>query len=185
MGVGARLPVSDRCSLPHPLTPNMTASDGIDLDVDTLLDEVGFDPERNILTKRQAEVLVLRDRGIPQQAIADELETSRANVANIEASARSNIDRAEETLRFVEAIQAPVQVAILAGSDIYDVPDAVYAACDEADIKVDHSAPDLMKRVLDANAAVVSGRTVETPLSVIVKADGEVLVRRKQSEDSA
>lgn len=144
----------------------------------TFLDRIGFDPEESVLTQRQAEVFVLRERGYSQSSIADHLGTSRPNVANIEASARNNIQKAKETLRIVEATKAPVRISIAAGTDVYDVPDEVFAACDEADIKAAYSAPELMKRILDEAEDSVHGRTVEAPLTVSVSRDGELAIQR-------
>jgi len=149
-----------------------------------LLEQVGFDASGNLLTRTQAEVLVLRQRGYTQDEIADLLDSSRPNVANIEARARENIEKAEETVRVTRAIRAPVQVSIPAGTDLYAVPDEVYDACNRADIKVTYSAPELMKRILDEAQHVVSGRTIDAPLTVSVDGSGEVLIRRenRQSE---
>ncbi|OVE85074.1 Tfx family DNA-binding protein [Natronolimnobius baerhuensis] len=149
-------------------------------DVETLLTEIGFDSDASILTYRQAQVLALRERDISQADIAAELGTSRANVSSIESSARDNLEKARETVTFAEALRAPVQVRIPEGTDLYDVPDLVYEACDEAGVKVDHTAPDLMKVVSDAAGSAVTGRDVSTPLIVGVTADGMVRVRHQE-----
>lgn len=148
-----------------------------EIDADALLDRVGFDPDASVLTRRQATVLVLRERGLQQSVIADRLGTSRANVANIEANARTNLQKARETVSFAEALRAPIQVTVEAGTDLYDVPDAVYAAADEADVTVEHTAPDLMKRVLDTADDRIDERVVTAPLVVSVARDGQVTVR--------
>lgn len=157
-------------------------SEGND-DVDALLDRVGFDPGENVLTRRQAAVLALRERGLAQAAIAERLGTSRANVANVEARARENVRKAREAVEFAEALRSPVRVTIDAGTDIYDVPDAVYAAADEASVTVDHGAPDLMKRVVDAAGDSIRDRVVVAPLLVSVTREGQVTVRRSTPED--
>jgi hypothetical protein len=146
-------------------------------DVDTLLEQAGFDAETSVLTRRQAEVLALRERGMRQRDIADRLGTSRANVSNVEASARENITRAHETIAFAEAIAAPVQVEIPAGTDLYDMPKRVYDACDEAGLKVQYTAPELMTVVSDAASNAVNGRAVHKPLLIGVTTDGAVRVR--------
>jgi len=110
------------------------------------------DPETSVLTYRQAQVLALRERGVSQADIAEALGTSRANVSSIESSARENVSKARETVAFAEALRAPVRVRVPAGTDLYDVPQMVYDACDEAGVKVDHTAPDLMKVVGDAGS---------------------------------
>ncbi|SDR40344.1 Tfx family DNA-binding protein [Natronobacterium texcoconense] len=149
-------------------------------EVDELLEDIGFEPGASVLTYRQAQVLALRERDISQADIADELGTSRANVSSIESSARENLQKARETVAFAEALRAPVRVRVPEGTDLYDVPDLVYEACDEAGVKVDYTAPDLMKAVSDAAGAAVSGRQVSTPLIVGVTSDGMVRVRHQE-----
>jgi hypothetical protein len=56
----------------------------------------------------------------------------------------------------------------------------VYDACDAADVKVNYTAPDLMKLVSDAAGDAVRGRAVRTSLLVSVAADGAVEVRRSE-----
>jgi Tfx family DNA-binding protein len=145
-----------------------------------LLEEIGFEAERSVLTRRQAEVLALRERGTAQADIATRLGTSRANVSSVEASARSNIEKARETVAFAEALRAPVRVPIEQGTDLYDVPSLVYDACDEAGVKVNHTAPELMKIVGDGAGDAVTGREVKGPLYVGVTSEGAVRVRRSE-----
>jgi len=66
------------------------------------------------------------------------------------------------------------------GTDLYDVPELVYDACDAAGVKVNHSAPDLMKLVSDAAGDAVQGREVRKPLLVGVTSDGSVRVRQSE-----
>ncbi|ELZ19763.1 transcriptional regulator [Haloterrigena salina JCM 13891] len=152
-------------------------------ETEELLEEIGFDAETSVLTHRQAQVLALRERGVSQADIADALGTSRANVSSIESSARENLAKARETVAFAEALRAPVRVRVPAGTDLYDVPQLVYDACDEQGVKVDHTAPDLMKVVSDAAGSAVSGREVSTPLIVGVTSEGMVRVRHQDRRE--
>ena len=154
------------------------SDDAATFDVDAALSEVGFDPEESVLTRRQAEVLVLRERGIRQSRIAQMLGTSRANVSSVESSARRNVEKARETVAFAEALAAPVQISVEKGTDLYDVPKQVYDACDEAGVKVNRTAPELMKAVSDAAGDAIQGREVREPLLVGVTTGGKVQVRR-------
>jgi len=149
----------------------------LDIDVDELLDRVGFDAAENVLTRRQAEVLALRERDVRQADIASLLGTSRANVSSVEPSARENVAKAHETVAFATALTAPVRVEVEAGTDLYDVPGMVYDACDEAGVKVNHTAPDLMREVSEAGGEAVRGREVRADLLVSVTGDGVVRVR--------
>ena len=140
-------------------------------EIDAFLDEIGFDPERSVLTRRQAQVLALRERGESQVAIAEQFGSS------LEASGRENVERARETVAFADALHAPVRVTVPSGTDLYDVPQQVFEACDDAGVKVSHPAPDLMKVVSDAAGDAVSGRQVRAELVVGVTASGDVRVR--------
>jgi Tfx family DNA-binding protein len=152
--------------------------DAEDVDAAALLERAGFDADESVLTDRQAEVLALRERGLRQSDIADRLGTSRANVSSVEASARDNVERARETVAFAEALSAPVRVEIEAGTDLYDAPKRVYDACDEAGVKVNQTAPDLMKTIGDRAGDAVHGREVRSRLFVTVDANGQIRVRQ-------
>ncbi|MFO7832607.1 MAG: Tfx family DNA-binding protein, partial [Halohasta sp.] len=119
-----------------------------------------------------------RDREMRQRDIAELLGTSRANVSNVEASARENIDHARETIAFADAVAAPVRVEIPAGTDLFDVPTLVFDACDDAGVKVQHTAPELMTVVSDGAADAVEGRAINDGLLVGVTDSGEVRVRQ-------
>ncbi|MGM0372264.1 MAG: Tfx family DNA-binding protein [Halobacteriota archaeon] len=146
-------------------------------DVTAILARAGFDPSESVLTRRQAEVLALRERGLPQAAIADELGTSRANVSKVETSARDNIEKARETVAFAETLQAPVQIDVDPGTDLYEVPDLVYDGCDDAGVKVPYSAPEVMKLVSEAAGDAIAGREVKQHILVGVTSDGTMRVR--------
>jgi len=152
-------------------------------DVEEVLAAVGFDEEASVLTRRQAEVLALRERGASQAAIAELLGTSRANVSGVESSARRNVERARETVAFEAALAAPVRVPVDAGTELYDLADVVYDACDDAGVKVGYSGAELLRVVSDAVPGAVEDRTVVHPLLVSVGADGEVHVRRRGDVD--
>lgn len=154
---------------------SQSTADGFD--ADEFLDSVDFDPEQSFLTRRQAKVLVLRNRGLKQATIAENLGTSRANVSGIEKSARENIEQARETIAFATVLEAPVRVEIPASTDLYEVPDLVFDACDDADLKVPHNAPDLMKLISDAADDVIDGREIRHDISVSVTTNGEIKVR--------
>ena len=146
-------------------------------DADAILTRAGFDADEGVLTRRQAEVLALRERGVAQATIAEELGTSRANVSKVESSARENVAKARETVAFAETLQAPVQIEIEPGTDLYEVPNLVYEQCDESGVKVPYSAPEVMKMVSEAAGDAVSGREVRSSLLVGVTSDGTMRVR--------
>jgi Tfx family DNA-binding protein len=149
-----------------------------DFDVEEFLATVGFEEDTTILTRRQMEVLVLRERGFKQATIAGRLGTSRANVSGIEASARENVARARETVRIADLLSAPIRVEISSDSDLYDVPYRVFDACDDAGVKVNEDAPGLIRRISDAVGDAIEGREVRERFVVTVTGDGDVWVHR-------
>lgn len=146
-------------------------------DANAILSRLGFDADESVLTRRQAEVLVLREREVAQATIAAGLGTSRANVSKVEASARENVEKAKETVAFAEALSAPVQVEVDPGTPVFDIPDMVYDACDEAGVKVASAAAALMRRVREEGGDSVDDGTVVRRLLIVVDADGGVHVR--------
>jgi Tfx family DNA-binding protein len=153
-------------------------------EADDILSQTSFDPASSVLTRRQATVLALRERGLKQRAIADRLDSSRANVSGIEASARANVERARETVAFADALEAPVRIVIPAETDLYDVPRRIYDACDEASVKVSYTAPELMNAVSDRAGEAVRGREVRKELFVGVTREGEVQVRSERQGET-
>lgn len=150
-----------------------------EIDVDAVLDAVGFDPDQSVLTRRQAEVLALRERGVPQREIAERLGTSRANVSSIEASARRNVEKARDTVAVAESLAAPVRVPIAAGTDLFEVPDAVYSACDDIGTKVTHTSAAVVRHVRDETPDAVDEHTVVTPIVIGVGPDGTITVQEQ------
>lgn len=145
--------------------------------VDDLLSEAGFDPDENVLTHRQAQVLALRERGFSQEEIAAVLGTTRANISSIEASARRNVTRANETVDVAAALRAPVRVRIDPGTDLFDVPDAIFRACDEAGTKVAHPSAEVVRAVRQDAADAIEDGQVVTPLLIGVDGDGSITIR--------
>jgi hypothetical protein len=62
------------------------------------------------------------------------------------------------------------------------VPKLVYDACDEAGVKVNYTAPDLMKIVADDAGDAVRGREISESLLVGVTSSGDVRVRQSTEE---
>ncbi|QSG08557.1 Tfx family DNA-binding protein [Halapricum desulfuricans] len=142
------------------------------------LDDTEYEADELVVTRRQAEVLALREQGLTQADIADRFGTSRANVANIEASARENAEKARNTVDFLERLRPLVELEIDAHTSLFDVPPMVYSACDEADIKVSSSAVDLVQTVRSEAGEAISGNVVTEPIRVLVTESGDVRVVR-------
>ncbi len=147
-----------------------------DVDVSTILEQRGFDPADSVLTRRQAEVYVLRERGYRQADVAEILGTSRANVASVEASARENVRKARNTVAFADVLSAPIHIEVEPDTDLYNVPRRVFATCDDAGIEVNYTAPELMEQVNGAAGDAVQGRQVVRRVVIGVTSGGDISV---------
>lgn len=145
-------------------------------DVETLLDEAEFEPDGMFLTRRQATVLALREGGEDQGTIADRLDCSRANVSNIERSARKNIEKARTTLAFADLLGAPVRVELPAGLPVHEAPERIYGACDEAGVKVNYGAPELIREISSQSAVGTEGGTLTDDVVIAITEHGEIHV---------
>lgn len=142
--------------------------------VESLLDDFDINTDDMFLTRRQVLVLAMRERGHDQRSIADHLECSRANVSNIERSARDNIEKANETLSFAKLLAAPVRIELPAGLPLYQVPERIFDACDDAEVKVEHGAPELTRLISSPYEAANTQGTLPESVVVTVTEDGEV-----------
>ncbi|ESS04523.1 MAG: DNA-binding protein, Tfx family [uncultured archaeon A07HR67] len=147
-----------------------------EIDVTAVLEERGFDPDESVLTQRQAEVYVLREREYRQRDVADILGTSRANVASVEASARENVRKARNTVGFADVLASPIHVEVEPDADLYDVPGRVFATCDDAGVNVNYTAPELMEHVSEAAGDGVRGRQIVRRIVIGVTSEGEISV---------
>lgn len=145
-----------------------------------LLRDVGFDPDRSVLTERQAVVLALREQGYSQREIADRLGTSRANISSIESSARSNITNARETVALADSLAAPVRIRIDPGADIYTIPPEIYEACDATRTKVAHSSAEIVRIIRETVPEAIDDDVTAEPIVLTVTGDGTLTVRESR-----
>lgn len=129
-----------------------------------------------LLTDRQAEVLRLRESGMTQQAVADELGTTASNVSAVERAATRNIERARRTLEQASMIRAPAAVEAPAGTPLDRLVEDVYEAGDAAGVRVDFCEPELYGHLFaHLSEALEDGQLVEA-VEVGLTSDGDVTV---------
>jgi len=132
--------------------------------------------EDTFLTEAQARVLELRARGLTQAEIARRLRTSRANVCILERRARSNIAKAERTVKLAARLSAPVVIELKPGDDILEVPNLLFKAADGAKVKVKLTTPEIIARIREITGDKLRGRSVVKRFELVLTADGDVLV---------
>lgn len=127
------------------------------------------------LTDRQTEILRRRFAGETQQAIADDLGTTAANVSAIERAARDNVEQARRTLDLVRTLRTPARTTVDADTDIHELVETIYACGDDAGIKVAYPMPELYSHVGDRLDGVLDGARLRSPVEVGIERDGEVV----------
>lgn len=137
--------------------------------------ERGADPSETFLTERQAEILELRHEGLTQREIADRLDTSVPNISAIERAARDNVERARRTVELAERIETDVWVEQDAGAHLRDIVDGIYAAGDEADVKITFSDPELAAYLHVDLSDRLEGRRLTGPVEIGITPDGGVV----------
>ncbi len=128
------------------------------------------------LTKEQARVLQLKSQGMTQAQIAKVLKTSRANISILEKRARTNIERAERTIKLAAKLRASVVLKVEAGSDLFLVPKLLFKEADKAKIQVKLTAPDIIAKIQRDAADRIHGRSVTKNFEVAVTPEGEIIL---------
>lgn len=124
------------------------------------------------LTPKQTRVLELREKGLTQREVAEELGTSRSNVSLLEKRGKENVERARATLTEWRRITAELVMEVEPGEDLFEVPRNLYRLADRHDIKVDMRSIDMVSHLRDQYD--VTDRHVEEPFEVLLSPTGEV-----------
>ena len=132
--------------------------------------------EAGTLTERQKEILRYRRAGYTQQQIADIVHTTKANVSLIEKAANENIQRAYETLEFMNTLDAVHLCTLEKGCDLVKAAGLVMHKADEHDINVKYDLLDLCNKVKDKVPDSVRGRLLRADIEVYLRDDGEIFL---------
>ncbi|MCL2459766.1 MAG: Tfx family DNA-binding protein [Euryarchaeota archaeon] len=132
--------------------------------------------EAGTLTERQKEILRYRRAGYTQQQIADIVHTTKANVSLIEKAANENIQRAYETLEFMNTLDAIHLCTLEKGNDLVKAAESVIVKGDEHGISVKYDLLDLCNKVRDKVPDSVRGRLLRADIEVYLRDDGEIFL---------
>jgi len=131
------------------------------------------------LTERQMLVLRLRNDGRSQEAIASGLGTTKQNISAIEKMARKNIARAENTIKFIKTLDAPVWFEVAVGTRLGDLVGMVYKKADSENlcVHVRYDGVALASRIRDLAEKQIRHRVVVISFDIGITGNGDVLVR--------
>lgn len=135
------------------------------------------DINKTHLTKRQLEVLVMRNRGLSISKIASELGTTRSNVGALIKKAKRNIEKSRNTLRLIKTLDWPLKVKFSAGTNIYRACEDVFQTADQKKIKISHNYSDLVRKITETlGKEHLRRRRASRSFTVMVSPAGEVEV---------
>jgi HTH-type transcriptional regulator, fmd operon transcriptional regulator len=116
---------------------------GGDYNVKYQKSELGF------LTRKQFQILYLRDRGFLQREIALEMHMSRSSVSMIETRARRQVVKARQTLKVLEGVKSQSQhvVRIERGTKLQRIPLLVLQDADKYQVHLRSNMVDILRMV--------------------------------------
>ena len=131
------------------------------------------------LTERQMLVLRLRNDGCSQEGIASRLGTTKQNVSAIEKMARKNIKHAENTIKFIKTLDAPVWFEVTVGTRLDDLVGMIYEKADSENmgVHVRYDGVALASRIRDLAKTQIRHRVVVIGFEIGITGNGDVLVR--------
>lgn len=130
--------------------------------------------DNTFLTERQKQVLVLRQEGKTQGEIADEFDTSTANVSMIESAAEENVKKARRTVELAKHIRTPERIEAEPGDHIQDVVEKVYDMGDVQGVKIEYSRPELYSHIYTSLSEIFEGEYFDAEVGIGVTEDGRV-----------
>ena len=128
------------------------------------------------LTDRQKEILRYRRAGYTQQQIADIVNTTKANVSLIEKAANENIQRAYETLEFMNTLDASYLHTLAKGNDLIEEAKLVLEKGIAQGLPIKYELLELCNKVRDKVPDSVRGRLLRADIQVYIRDDGEIFL---------
>lgn len=128
----------------------------------------------SFLTETQIRVLELRKKGLTQDKIADQLNTSRANISMIEKRARENVEKAKETLKIYNNIIAPLKLIIPEGTDVLDIPKQILEVSDVNDIIIPYAQLEMLELIHKSVPECLQNRVVKKSFTINILENGEL-----------
>jgi Tfx family DNA-binding protein len=127
-----------------------------------------------LLTEVQLSILSLRFDGLTQEDIAKKLGTSRQNISLIERRARSNIQKAEQTLRAYRRLETAATVELKPDTHLVDVPRMLVDAADNVGVKIRVDFALVYKELRYEAGSSIRGTRVIKPIFLHILRDGKI-----------
>ena len=121
---------------------------------------------KTFLTDKQIAILKMKKKGMSQADIARSKKTTRGNICSIEKTALRNIERANNTIKFYKALEAPISLTIPVGTDLYDIPKKIFTAADKKRIKISVDAAMIVVKLKTQAPYKMRGRLITRGIGI-------------------
>ena len=107
--------------------------------------------------------------------------TTKQNISAIEKMARKNVEQAENTLKFIKTLDAPIWFEVTVGMRLDDLVGMIYRKADSENlgVHVRYDGVALASRIRDLAEKQIRHRVVVIGFEVGITGNGDVLVRQR------
>lgn len=131
---------------------------------------------KTFLTDKQIAILKMKKKGMSQTDIARTKKTTRGNICIIEKSALKNIERANNTIKFYKALEAPISLTIPVGTDLYDIPKKIFMAADKKSIKISVDGAMILVKLKTQLPYKMRGRLITSEIDIAADEHGNLTI---------
>jgi Tfx family DNA-binding protein len=131
---------------------------------------------KTFLTDKQIAILKMKKKGMSQADIARSKKTTRGNICIIEKTALRNIERANNTIKFYKALEAPISLTIPVGTDLYDIPKKIFKAADKKRIKISVDAAMIVVKLKTQVPYKMHGRLITNEIDISADEHGTLTI---------
>ncbi|KAF5433567.1 hypothetical protein C5S35_02725 [Candidatus Methanophagaceae archaeon] len=135
-----------------------------------------MDTDETTLTERQMEVLRLRNEGYSQAEIAQKFGKTKQNISTIEKMAWSNVKKAENTLKFVKLLEAPIWFSVAENTDLDEIVGRIFSEADKAKIHMAYDRLSLAMKIREEARDKIKHRLILKGFEIGINKAGEMIL---------
>ena len=135
-----------------------------------------MDTDETTLTERQMEVLRLRNEGYSQAEIAKKFGKTKQNISTIEKMAWSNVKKAENTLKFVKLLEAPIWFSVAENTDLDEIVGMIFSEADKAKIHMTYDSLSLAMKIREEARDKIKHRLILKGFEIGINKAGEMIL---------
>jgi len=135
-----------------------------------------MDTDETTLTERQMEVLKLRNEGYSQAEIAKKFGKTKQNISTIEKMAWSKVKKAENTLKFVKLLEAPIWFSVAENTDLDEIVGRIFSEADKAKIHMTYDSLSLAMKIREEARDKIKHRLILKGFEIGINKAGEMIL---------